>query len=274
MTGTDIYGLFVNINNTLYAANKQYNQVQVYLEGSTTPYRTVSGGLSSPMSVFATLSGDIYVDNGISYSRIDKWSTISNTSVTVMSITEECYSMFVDISNTLYCAMTFNHRIAKKWLQDNGTTLTVAAGDGGTAAVATSLYYPAGVFVDINFNMYVGDCGNDRIQMFALGQMAATTVAGNGAPGTFTFDCPNAVTLDANGYLFITDNYNHRLIGSGPYGYRCLFGCTQVAGSSASQLYYPRTFSFDSYGNFFVADEVNGRIQKFILASNSCSKYH
>ncbi|CAF4380599.1 unnamed protein product, partial [Adineta steineri] len=73
------------------------------------------------------------------------------------------------------------------------------------------------------------------------------------------------------GYLYISDCYDNRIIGSGPYGFRCLFGCTSVAGSSSNQLNYPRTFSFDSYGNLYVADQNNNRIQKFILASNSCS---
>ncbi|CAF4412453.1 unnamed protein product, partial [Adineta steineri] len=79
------------------------------------------------------------------------------------------------------------------------------------------------------------------------------------------------ITLDGNGYLFIADSSNNRVVGSGPYGFRCLFGCTTVIGSTPSQLYYPATLRFDSYGNLFVADSSNGRVQKFILASNSCS---
>ncbi|CAF4401005.1 unnamed protein product, partial [Adineta steineri] len=78
-------------------------------------------------------------------------------------------------------------------------------------------------------------------------------------------------TLDGNGYLFIADTNNNRIIGQGPYGFRCLFGCTEVYGSTPSQLYSPRTLRFDSYGNLFVADGYNNRVQKFILASNSCS---
>ncbi|CAF1202925.1 unnamed protein product [Adineta steineri] len=268
--GTTPYGIFVNLNNTVYVASQSLNQIQIWLQGSIVPNQILSGGLSSPLSLFTTLSGDIYVDNGVSYSRVDKWPANSNSSVVAMQITEECYSMFVDMSNTLYCAMTFSHRIAKKYLNDNGTTLVSAAGTGTAGGAVDQLYYPAGIHVDKKFNLYVGDCGNNRVQMFGFGQLSATTVAGSGASWTITLSCPNAVTLDANGYLFITDNYNSRVIGSGPFGFRCLFGCTG-AGSSASQLNAPRTFSFDSYGNLFVADENNNRIQKFILASNSCS---
>jgi hypothetical protein len=273
MVGTQPYGLFVSTNNTLYVADRQNSRIQVWLQGSVNPDNTISGGMSSPMSLYSVLSGDIYVDNGVTYNQVDKWPVNATSFVDIMTINSECYSIFVDLTNTLYCAMCFYHQIGKKWLNDNGTTLTVAAGVAGTAGSTTNmLYWPAGLFVDVNLNLYVGDCGNNRIQMFPLGQMNASTIAGATAPGTITLYCPNAITFDANGYLFISDTWNNRIIGSGPYGFRCLFGCMSVAGSAASQLYYPRTFSFDSYGNLFVADQLNSRIQKFILASNSCSK--
>jgi hypothetical protein len=270
--GVEPYGLFINVNNTVYVANRQYSFVQIWFEGNVNPNKTISGGLSQPLSLYATLSGDLYVDNGVGNGRVDEWPRNINTSVPVMIVNAACYSIFVDISNTLYCSMYSNHQVAKKWLLDNGTTLTIVAGTGGCGSSINTLCYPAGLFVDLNLNLYVGDCGNNRIQMFSLGQVNGITIAGNGAPGTITLNCPNAIAFDANGYLFIGDTYNNRIIGSGPYGFRCLFGCMSISGSAPNQLYYPRQFSFDSYGNLFVADQYNYRIQKFILASNSCSK--
>lgn len=270
--GVEPYGLFIDSSNTLYTANRQLSFIGIWYQGNTNPNLTLAGGLSQPLSLFVTLSGDMYVDNGGSNSRVDKWSISTNSSVPVMTVSAACYSIFVDISNTLYCSMTSNHRVAKKWLLDNGTTPTIAAGSGSTGSGPGMLYYPAGVFVDVNYNLYVADCGNNRIQRFPLGQMNAITVAGNSVAGTTTLSCPNAITFDANGYLFIGDNYNSRIIGSGPYGFRCIFGCGGVAGAGTQQLNYPRQFSFDTYGNFFVADQYNYRVQKFLLASNSCSK--
>ncbi|UJR09075.1 hypothetical protein I4U23_013322 [Adineta vaga] len=268
---TYVYGVFVDVNNTVYIPSWLNDQSYVWREGSILPDRNLTGGMDGSLSIFATLSGDIYLDNGLSYGRVDKWGPSSTSGISAMTITAQCYDLFVDTTNTLYCSMTGSHRVAKKWLSNNDTTNTIAAGTGGASSAASDLYYPCGIYVDYQFNLYVGDCGNDRIQMFPLGQMNAITIAGNGAPGTFTFDCPNDIAFDGNGYLFVTDNYNNRLIGSGPYGFRCLFGCTKVAGSSSSQLNSPREFSFDSYGNIFVADQVNYRVQKFLLASNSCS---
>ena len=273
LVGAAPYGLFVDKNNTLYVAVRDSNYVQIFLQGSFRPNRNISGGLSSPMSLVVAMTGEIYVDNGVSYIRVDVWAPSSSTSTVSMSIPEECYSIFIDTSNHIYCAATFAHQIVKKWLGDNATTSTMIAGTGGAATTPSTLYYPVGVFVDLKFNLYVADCGNHRIQLFPFGQANAITVAGDAAPNTVTLNCPNAVMLDANGYLFITDNYDHRVLGSGPLGFRCLFGCSGV-GSTASQLYYPRTFSFDTYGNIFVADTSNNRIQKFLLISNSCSEYY
>jgi hypothetical protein len=266
------YGLFVNINNTLYAADRQNSRIQVWLQGSVNPDKTISGGFSNPWTLFTRYSGDIYIDDGASNGRVDKWPVNANTSVPFMTVPGECLSIFIDLIDNLYCAICNSHQINKKWLYDNATASVMIAGTGSSGSAANQLNKPSGVFVDVNFNLYVGDCGNDRIQMFPSGESNAITIVGNGAPGTITLNCPNAITFDANGYLFISDTFNNRIIGSGPYGFRCLFGCTTIAGSASNQLNWPGSFSFDTYGNLYVVDQLNYRIQKFILASNSCSK--
>ena len=132
---------------------------------------------------------------------------------------------------------------------------------------------PAGIFVDSNITLYVADTGNDRIQRFSAGQTNATIIAGNGAPSTITLLSPMDVVLDGDGYLFIADTNNHRIIGSGPDGFRCVVGCTGSPGSASNQLMNPRSLSFASNGNIWVADYNNRRIQKFTLEhSNSCGE--
>jgi hypothetical protein len=135
------------------------------------------------------------------------------------------------------------------------------------------LYYPQGIFVDINFNLFVADCYNHRIQNFQSGQSNGITIAGNGAPQTITLNYPTSVVLDANGYLFIVDCNNNRIVASGSTGFRCVVGCSGASGSASDQLSHPQTMAFDSYGNIFVTDYLNNRTQKFLLATNSCSKY-
>ncbi|CAF0897158.1 unnamed protein product [Adineta steineri] len=185
-----------------------------------------------------------------------------------MNITDACYGLFIDINNYLYCSIDATNNVIKQSLE-NGT-LTIAAGTSIGGNNANQLRQPRGIFVDINLNMYVADSGNARIQLFKPGQSNATTTAGTGAPGTFEFKKPIAVILDSDGYLFIADFDGHCIIRSGRSGFYCLFGCTYQPGAASNQLHSPQSLSFDSYGNLYVADFANQRIQKIILATNSC----
>ncbi|CAF0862490.1 unnamed protein product [Adineta steineri] len=102
-------------------------------------------------------------------------------------------------------------------------------------------------------------------------QSNATTIAGTGASGTISLSCPTGIMFDADEYLFIVEYGGSRIIGSSFIGFRCIAGCSGP-GSSPSQLNNPYSFSFDSYGNIFVADQTNCRIQKFLVSSNSCAE--
>ena len=136
------------------------------------------------------------------------------------------------------------------------------------------LNVPRGICVAINFDLYVADCNNHRVQLFRSGTLNGKTVAGSGAPGTIQLYYPAAVMLDAEGYLFIADWYNFRIVGSGSNGFRCVVGCTGVKGSASNQLSAPTSMAFDRDGNIFVVDMDNNRVQKFLLSSNACSKLH
>jgi hypothetical protein len=253
-------------------ASQSNNSILVWPQGSTTPTKTISGNLNSPHSVFVTINGDVYVDNGYANRRIDKWPYNSTNSVMVMNISATCYSLFVSMNNTLYCSIEYIHTIIKFSLEGGANKPITVAGIGSPAYSSTALSSPRGIFVDINLDLYVADCGNDRIQCFDSGQSIGTAVAGAGATGTITLSCPTGVTLDAQGYLFIVDSSNHRIIGSGLNGFRCLVGCSGRNGSGSNQLYNPQSMAFDSVGNMFVTDRNNHRIQKFTFMPSSCSE--
>ena len=190
-----------------------------------------------------------------------------------MNVTSKCLSLFIDLQQTLYCSNNAEHKVVKMSLTSGSNTPIIAAGNGTNGSEAHLLSYPQRLFVDKKLNLYVADWGNDRIQLFSLDQLNATTVAGSGAPGTITLNHPSTVILDADGYLFISDNYNNRIVRSGPFGFQCLLGCSGVAGTASNQLNIPRGISFDSYGNLFVVDGGNKRVQKFLLQTNSCGKH-
>jgi hypothetical protein len=216
-----------------------------------------------------TSKGDIYVDNGYSYGRVDKWPSNASNSVPAMYVPQPCFSLFVDTRNILYCSLTNFNQIVTKSLNSISNTTTIVAGIGCAGSTSYMLSSPYGIFVDNNSDLYVADYGNNRIQLFGLGQSNGSTVAGNGASNTITLNRPTGVVLDADKYLFIADRSNNRIVGSGPNGFRCIIGCTG-GGSALNQLSSPQSMAFDSYGNIFVADLSNNRIQQFFLATNSC----
>jgi tripartite motif-containing protein 71 len=155
---------------------------------------------------------------------------------------------------------------------NNPNSSTIVAGTGSPGFDSTMLDSPQGIYLDSDINLYVADCGNDRIQKFTPMQSSGITIIGNGSAEPLGLDCPTAVVLDSNGYLFIVDSNNHRIVGSGPNGFRCLVGCSGT-GVLSHQLSFPQGLSFDSYGNMFVTDRGNNRLQRFNIQKTSCGEY-
>ena len=265
-------GLFVDTNNTVYATAYGLHSILVWPEGSVTPTRSVFSDLNSTHSIFATTNGDIYAENGYFNSRVEKWTANSSNSTTAIYVMGRCGCIFVDVYGNVYCSLTDFHRISRSKSQSADNSSVTVAGTGIAGFGPDLLFNPFGIIVNLDLSFYVADYGNHRIQLFQHGQLNGTTVVGNGASGTITLYYPIGIALDADGYLFIANKWLYGIIGSGPYGFRCIAGCTGTSGSGANQLVNPFSLSFDSYGNLYVTDAANNRIQKFLLATNSCSK--
>ncbi|CAF1120110.1 unnamed protein product [Adineta steineri] len=238
--------IFVNANNTIYLTNREDNTIVIWHEESVNPAQTISGNFTDSESLFVTANGDIYIDDGLKNGRVQKWSSETNIFVTVTNVNSSCYGLFVDINDTLYCSIFNRHQVVKRSLNDS---------------VMNSNRVAAGT-----------DCENHRVQLFQRGESNGMTVAGSTSLNpTITLRCPNGIILDAEKYLFIVDLGNHRIIGSGLNGFRCLVGC-YGEGSQSNQLSDPFSLSFDHSGNMFVTDQSNHRIQKFQYTEESCGK--
>nr|ACD54804.1 NHL repeat containing protein-like protein [Adineta vaga] len=206
---------------------------------------TVIFGLNIPLATYATLNGDIYCDNGYVAKQVNKYTVDSNITTNAMNIVSLNYN-----------------QTAPKTIA--GITDTFGSG-------LNVLNQPYGIFIDIEFKLYLADSVNHRIIKFLPGQSTGIVVAGTSATGSITLNEPRGVILDGNGYVYIADYGNHRILGSEPNGFQCIISRSRV-GSASNQLNYPQIIGFDTYGSIFVTDKGNNRIQKFTLKSNFCCK--
>ena len=260
--------IFLNTNNTVYITYGWSGPIFNWLEGNTTLVQIIP----SASHFFVADRDDLYsIPFGDSF--VYRWNAGAPSKQRVAFVTSYCQDVFVDLNNTLYCALPYFNQVVSASLDDTVPTIRIAAGMLCNGTTSNTLSFPCGIFVSTNFTLFVADRYNHRIQRFNFGKTNATTVAGAGASGAITLSYPADIVLDGDGYLFIVDSGNHRIIGSGPDGFRCVAGCSAGTGTASNQLRSPLSMSFDSYGNIWVADSENNRVQKFVVSPNSTSKY-
>ena len=248
--------------------------IEIWSKGNSASQRSISSSVLEPYSLFATVAGDLYISSESSDPRVDRWTSSTAASVLVMTMCDPCNDIFVDTDNNLFCSMKDQHQVVMRSFGQRPNTYAIVAGTSVCGSTSDRLCDPVGIFVTTEGDLYVADCGNDRVQLFRSGELNATSVAGKKARGTIALNCPTAVLLDGGGYLFIVDQGNDRIVGSGLDGFRCVAGCSNsIWGNGADELDTPWSMAFDSHGNIFVVDTDNNRIQKFLLATNVCSKW-
>ena len=151
------------------------------------------------------------------------------------------------------------------------------SGDGGPAAEA-SLSFPVWVAFDVEGNLFIPDYGNHRIRRVDVGTGIITTVAGNGEEGfsgdggpatEASFSSPLGVAVDAEGNLFIADEFNHRVrrvdADSGIITTVAGNGTEVFSGdggpATEASLYYPTSISLDTEGSLFISDFEHHRVR-------------
>ncbi|CAF1216235.1 unnamed protein product, partial [Adineta ricciae] len=264
--------IWVDRKNNVYTSLQETNSVLIWFNQSSSSMQNISYDIRYPYGLFITNNGDLYIDNGFLKGRVDKWSLSENRSSTVMLVTGSCYSLFIDIYDNLYCSLGALHKIIKKSIYTPTNASQLIAGNGTNGTDSNLLNQPYGIFVDIALNLYVADCGNNRVQRFPSGQVTATTVTANSSLYGISLSSPTAVILDKGNNLFIMDSHNNRIVVVGSMGTKCLIGCTSINMASSSILNAPLMFTFDRDGNIFVTDYGNDRIVKFRFIEDSCAQ--
>jgi hypothetical protein len=123
--------------------------------------------------------------------------------------------------------------------------------------------------------LFLADSGNSTIRRLAT-DGTVTTLAGSptqrggvdGAGVAATFNGPSGVAVDANGNVFVADEFNHTIRRITPAGIVTTFaGASGLSGiangtGAAARFNHPTRLTFDPSGNLYVADTFNHTIRK------------
>jgi sugar lactone lactonase YvrE len=161
-----------------------------------------------------------------------------------------------------------------------GTANTIGGSADGTNQAA-SFYYPSGVAVDTNGNVFVADASNNNIrEVTPVGtNWVVTTIAGTAsasggsADGTnqaAQFYGPSGLALDGAGNLYVADTSNDTIRKLTPVGTNwvvtTIAGQAQAGGSTDgggldARFDLPYGIAADTNGNLYVADTYNHTIR-------------
>lgn len=182
--------------------------------------------------------------------------------------------VILDSHENLYIADTMNHRVRR--VNAAGTIFTFAgdgtqgfSGDGGPATAA-EVGNPRGLLIQGN-QLFISNAGSSHIRFVNFSTNIINSFAGNvfgydgdGNPPALTdFYGATGMLFTATGSLLVGDQTNFRLREVTPTGTTTKagsFGPDNVA-STQSLLIDPLNFSFDSAGNYFIAEATGNRIR-------------
>jgi hypothetical protein len=140
---------------------------------------------------------------------------------------------------------------------------------------------PASLAMDSGGNIFVADFFSGIIRKmtpmatnWVVKTIAGTPYSFGSADGTNSdagFNKPSGVAVDAQGNLYVADNFNHTIRRIAPSGtnwvVKTIAGLAGTDGiadgtNSNARFYYPRGVAVDAGGNLFVADTANDTIRK------------
>ena len=245
-------------------------QVFVWHNETSNPTRIIVNSTGVLFGFFVSSTGDIYMGNKRALT-LEKWVATTNAAETVARFGGEIFGIFIALNNVLYCSLLNTHQIVTKSLHNNSFLVEVVAGIGISGSESHQLNKPMGIFVTENFDLYVADSQNHRLQLFHSGDTIGTTIV-QASDTNPALSEPKSVVLDANNHIYIQDGNIGSIFRSGSSGFQCIVACTGSSGILSDQLKTPHSIALDVYGNIFVVDMGAMRVQKFSILKNTCGK--
>jgi len=249
-----------------------YNNGRVQKLNSSGQQICQIAGLSQPVGVAVDRNtGNVFVSNNGTDNIIKLDSTCAIIGVwggpgSGKGQFNNPHSVAVDNACNVYVADYSNYRIQK--FDCNGGFITMwGVGGSGDSRFTLSPEFngPLGIEVDPAGDVFVVDHLNHRIQKFKNDGTFITTWGWYGA-GNGQFNYPWGVAIDGQGRVYIADRDNHRIQRFSPSNtnqtqlYKGRWGSY---GSADGQFYNPHGTVTDRFGNVYVAELSNNRIQEF-----------
>ena len=180
-----------------------------------------------------------------------------------------------DSFSNVYVSDYHCHRIQK--FNSNFNFLTKYGrnhGDGTYGTDNGEFYYPTGITIDSQGNIYVSEFYNHRVQKFTSDWVFVTKWGKNNGMGGQTstgsdngeFNYPIGLAADRFNCIYVADTNNHRIQKFTSNGNFLLkIGKNGVGGRGSGNMEFntPCGISCDLSGRLYVAEVGNNRIQKF-----------
>ena len=184
----------------------------------------------------------------------------------------------VDSATNIYVADFMNSVVRK--IAPDGTVSTFAGLAGVNDSVdatgsAARFYFPAGVAVDTNGNVYVADSVNETIRKITPGQVVSTLAgfprsfgSADGTGSAARFHNPEDVAVDISGNVYVADSAKQTIRKVTPAGVvTTLAGFPGSSGAAdgtgnAARFSNVSGVAVDSAGNIYVADTGNNCIRE------------
>ncbi|CAF4966028.1 unnamed protein product, partial [Rotaria socialis] len=271
------HGLFVDDDQTVVIADYYNHRIMQWKNGDTANAQVVAGGkgrgdglhqLDNPTDVLIDKETDSLIICDYGNDRVVRWSRRSGTTQGEILIDNiQCYGVAMDEQRYLYVSDDEKHEVRRYQLGEKNGTLV--AGGNGKGNDTNQLNEPRYLAVDRDHSVYVSVDWNHRVMKWNKGAKEGIVVAGGQGEGNALTQLsrPNGIFVDTLGTLYVADTDNHRVMrctqGDKKQGTVIVGGNGQGAGEN--QFNYPWDLSFDRYGNLYVVDMGNDRVQRFSI---------
>ncbi|CAF1262707.1 unnamed protein product [Rotaria magnacalcarata] len=245
--------------------------------GDTTNGQVVAGGngagnglhqLHVPTDVLIDKETDSLIICDWGNDRVVRWSRRSGTTQGEILIGNIwCWGLAMDEQRYLYVSDERKHEVRRYQLGETNGTLV--AGGKGKGNGPHQLNGPRYLFLDRDHSAYVSDSNNHRVMKWVEGATEGTVVAGGQGRGNALtqLSYPQGIFVGTSGTIYVTEYENDRVTrwtqGDRTQGTVILGG--NGYGEGEDQLDYPDGLSFDRYGNLYVVDMGNNRVQRFSI---------